>query len=58
MRLRIKTSPNGRPSQLQNSLSRCGHELKEIGDEVIERHDTNDMLVDGFDGTFGICLCC
>ena len=35
----------------------AGHELKEVGDEVIEHRATNDQLVQGFDGTFGISLC-
>ena len=35
----------------------AGHELKEVGDEIIEHRTTNDQLVQGFDGTFGISLC-
>ena len=35
----------------------AGHELKEVGDEVIEHRTTDDQLVQGFDGTFGISLC-
>ena len=36
----------------------AGHELREVGDEIIERRKTQDELVCGFDGSFGICLYC
>ena len=53
-------SRNGRPqaANCKTPYRICGQELKEVGDEVIERRDHNDRLVDGYDGTFGICLCC
>ena len=52
--------PNGlRMPRIAKHLFRiAGHELREVGDEIIERRNTQDELVRGLDGSFGICLHC